>query len=66
METTYRKLPSGVVVNTNKSGYIQARKRKQKRLQDEQRIYTLEKEQKEIKTNINQILSLLQQEKREK
>jgi hypothetical protein len=61
MEITYRKNESGVVINTNKTGYKQARIAKKNRELEKKRLENLENEVKDLKDNIQLILNLLQE-----
>lgn len=57
METTYRKKSNGVVVNTNRSGLIQARRRKKILLAKEQQIISLEERLSKLESLFQEIIN---------
>ncbi len=56
---TYKKTANGVVINTNKSGFAEARKRRQKITKEKERINSMEKKIDSIELTLEAMLSIL-------
>lgn len=59
----FRKKPSGVVINTNKEGFLKAKKMKELIQKDRNRLSDLEERMNRQESILNEILTILKENK---